>query len=118
LLIIVNTSQRIKTITRISVSISHNGSSNRNLEPVPANALFTEHVNFPQTIKVGEQIAFPLNRIIAEEYAKKVTAIRVYDAEGNRFTKFERHYINPKWGDTYLEKEVTRKKKKLFKIFK
>jgi len=98
------------TITKIGIDIPLNTDQKKTkkyYETVPVSSLFSrenDQPNLPVTLEDGEKLTLQLSDVVNSFLMKgnMNVRIRIIDAEGNIYSKFEKRHYNPKLGE-YLE---------------
>lgn len=99
---LINTGIRPITISEISMEENLNQDGKEQWQSVPRNALFDSGDElFPITLTDGEHITLLLSEVVGPSFfmnSGKNARLKVYDVEGNVYTKFKTRVYNPKWG--------------------
>ncbi|CAN5701288.1 hypothetical protein BH24ACT22_BH24ACT22_09290 [soil metagenome] len=102
-IVITNVGYRSISITGLEMQM-HTMQEDDKFEQVPSNSLFSDQVSkdelLPRTISDGEHIVLPLSdpvsRLLSENGMRAI--IKIHDAEGREYRKYETRWHNPKWG--------------------
>ncbi len=97
-----------KPITINSISLSLKNKNQREFDPVPTGAMFSEQdKDFPITLVIGEPVDFHLSSVISEcLFNGSTISISVFDSECNIYTKYKRVHHNIRFGGFYDERRL------------
>jgi hypothetical protein len=105
---ITNVGQRPMTIIDVNVTYK----TRDKWEPISKDSLFihapdVDIKSIPFTLNDGEFATLPLNKIIGEvlrlENGVKKIRVKIFDIEGNTYTKFKFRKRDPRWGSINMK---------------